>query len=113
MTPRPEYAGVPTQLRTLRNDSHGSTVLINERLCLHSSLPVSHDARRLYYHVPRGTASWFALAPPGARRPTMEDPKAWRERTLERWQQLHDKTSYDGPYARQVKDWCLCSGGWR
>lgn len=69
----------------------------------------SHRLRRerdgtVSWTLPQGEQGWAVLADGPCERPRAEDVSRWREATLARWGELARRTSYDGPYAREVAD---------
>ncbi|MFU8813836.1 MAG: glycoside hydrolase family 15 protein [Pseudomonadales bacterium] len=101
--PRPDYGSSAVRLQLLGNDDGGSSVSINQSLCIHASLPASVDGPTIRYRIPAGASAWFVLGPAESARPSGEDVDRWRQQTLDYWDTLHERTSYAGPYERQVK----------
>lgn len=104
IAPRPDYGSAGVRMVALCNNQQGSSILINGGLCIHSSLIATIEDGLVSYDVPRGEASWFALTPAEAGRPTQERLDHWRHQTYWYWNDLAGQTSYEGPYERQVKD---------
>ncbi len=76
--------------------------VFEDGLHLFASQPLKVDDRGVHWTLPRGQAGWAVLSDGACDRPRAEDLDAWKTATIERWEELGAKTTYDGPYRAEV-----------
>ncbi|HEV7275897.1 MAG TPA: glycoside hydrolase family 15 protein [Devosiaceae bacterium] len=96
--PRPDYARRPVRL-----ERSGDAVVIDDRQHLYASAPLAIADDGVTCTLPKGREGWAILADNKMAEPGRIDIEGWLEATLEHWRRLSSRSSYAGPYEREVR----------
>lgn len=83
----------------------GGAAAFPDGMHLFASHPLRRDGESVVsWTLPRGEEGWAVLSDGPCERPSREEVERWREATMARWTELAQRTTYQGPYERQVAD---------
>lgn len=81
----------------------GGAAVFDDGMHLFASHPLRREARgAVSWTLPPGEEGWAVLTDGPTDRPSRETIDRWREATIAHWTELQRRTSFDGPYRRDV-----------
>jgi Glycosyl hydrolases family 15 len=83
----------------------GGAAVFDDGMHLFASHPLRCDGNGVVsWTLPRGEAGWTVLSDGPCKRPERADIERWRRATLACWAGLAARTTYEGPYGREMAD---------
>lgn len=83
----------------------GSAAVFDDGMHLFASHPLRRDGNGVVsWTLPQGEEGWAVLTEGPGEPPRRADIERWRRATLARWTELAARTTYEGPYHRDIAD---------
>ena len=99
LEPAPDYARRAPRITRQNHD-----ISIDDNLFFYASHPAIINGRSIYVSVRQGDECWMVLSDRPLPMPSASDLERWLATTLTRWHELALRTSFRGPYEREVAD---------